>query len=202
MDGAWSHEVRIRLHIRSFRPCARQAQLGTRANDFWDRKGLSRRFGTTSWRAPKSYFMVGTRNNAFSFFLAEHKARLANKLHVSLNNLKIMTFNISSSFLHRPNMGRGRQIIDAHPKMHITVRRRMESRLKYKPKAIWTPNTEIYLHWPSNVKSDLSDLHSFIYNWMALPLGSCVLHSFIPPDCQVLYMPHHWTFLFFGGAFG
>lgn len=42
-------------------------------------------------------------------------------------------------------MGRGRQIVDPHPKFHTTVKTRMESQLKYKPNAKWTPNSEVYV---------------------------------------------------------
>ena len=44
-----------------------------------------------------------------------------------------------------PNLGRGRKIIDPNPTMHITVKKRIESRLKYKPKAQWTRNSEVYV---------------------------------------------------------
>ena len=35
--------------------------------------------------------------------------------------------------------------MDPHPTMHITVKKRVESQLKYKPKAQWTPNSEVYV---------------------------------------------------------
>ncbi|KAF8799361.1 hypothetical protein BYT27DRAFT_7120961 [Phlegmacium glaucopus] len=46
---------------------------------------------------------------------------------------------------YMPNLGSGRQILDPHPMMHNTVKERIESQLKYKPKAKWTPNSEVYV---------------------------------------------------------
>ncbi|KAF9560892.1 hypothetical protein CPC08DRAFT_459719 [Agrocybe pediades] len=44
------------------------------------------------------------------------------------------------------NLGRGRNIMDPQPNFHATVRRRMQSPLKYTPKAKWTFGTESYVH--------------------------------------------------------
>ncbi|KAG5735872.1 hypothetical protein E4T56_gene3851 [Termitomyces sp. T112] len=45
------------------------------------------------------------------------------------------------------NLGRGRKIKDANPNFHETVKLRMDdTRLKYKPKAIWTAGSENYVH--------------------------------------------------------
>jgi len=46
---------------------------------------------------------------------------------------------------YTPNLGRGRQIVDPHPNMHITVKKRIESQLKYTPKAKWISNSEVYV---------------------------------------------------------
>ncbi|KAI0712063.1 hypothetical protein C8Q76DRAFT_733337 [Earliella scabrosa] len=44
------------------------------------------------------------------------------------------------------HLGRGRQIYDAKPKFHVTVKQRMEDPdLKYKPRAQYTPGTETYV---------------------------------------------------------
>ena len=50
-------------------------------------------------------------------------------------------------FFGSPNFGRARKIVDVdpHPTMHITVKKRMESKLKYKPKAKWAPGSEVYV---------------------------------------------------------
>ncbi|GBE84989.1 hypothetical protein SCP_0701740 [Sparassis crispa] len=44
------------------------------------------------------------------------------------------------------NLGRGRKIYEKIPLFHVTVKERMEDKtLKYTPKAIWTPGTEVYV---------------------------------------------------------
>jgi len=44
------------------------------------------------------------------------------------------------------NLGRGRQIRDAQPNFHNSVRQRMAAEeLRYKPRAKWTPGTERYV---------------------------------------------------------
>jgi len=53
----------------------------------------------------------------------------------------------SSSFaLRSRHMGKGRNIVDPHPNFHVTVQKRMQSDLNYKPKAVWTEGTEVYVH--------------------------------------------------------
>jgi hypothetical protein len=43
------------------------------------------------------------------------------------------------------NFGRGREITGGPPNFHITVKKRMESSLKYTPRARWTQGTEVYV---------------------------------------------------------
>jgi len=44
------------------------------------------------------------------------------------------------------HLDKGRAIADAQPKFHVTVKERMANTLlKYKPKAQWTPGTEVYV---------------------------------------------------------
>lgn len=57
-----------------------------------------------------------------------------------------LTLRSSSFALCSCHMGRGRNIVDPHPNFHVTVQKRMKSALNYKPKADWTPGTEVYVH--------------------------------------------------------
>ncbi|KAJ7464704.1 hypothetical protein B0H11DRAFT_72259 [Mycena galericulata] len=44
------------------------------------------------------------------------------------------------------HLGKGRPVVDAHPKFHTTVKERMaNAALKYKPKAKWVPGSEVYV---------------------------------------------------------
>ncbi|KAF9465244.1 hypothetical protein BDZ94DRAFT_1234674 [Collybia nuda] len=43
------------------------------------------------------------------------------------------------------HLGKGREIQDSHPLFHATVKRRMESSLKYSPRALWTKGSEVYV---------------------------------------------------------
>ncbi|TFK34711.1 hypothetical protein BDQ12DRAFT_726579 [Crucibulum laeve] len=44
-----------------------------------------------------------------------------------------------------PNFGRGRTIQDPNPNFHISVKERIESNLKYAPRAKWAKGTEVYV---------------------------------------------------------
>jgi len=43
------------------------------------------------------------------------------------------------------HLGRGRKIVDAKPNFHASVQKRIDSPLKYTPKAKWKAGTEVYL---------------------------------------------------------
>jgi hypothetical protein len=48
--------------------------------------------------------------------------------------------------INRLHLGRGRNIPDLHPNFHESVKERMESKeLNYKPRATWTPKSEVYV---------------------------------------------------------
>ncbi|KAF6763265.1 hypothetical protein DFP72DRAFT_875217 [Ephemerocybe angulata] len=47
---------------------------------------------------------------------------------------------------HRINRGKGRKILDAQPKLHVSVKKRMRSPLNYQPKARWTHGSEVYVY--------------------------------------------------------
>ena len=57
-----------------------------------------------------------------------------------------LNLRASSFALRSCHMGRGRSIVDPHPKFHVTVQKRMKSALNYKPKAVWMAGTEVYVH--------------------------------------------------------
>jgi uncharacterized protein (DUF2235 family) len=44
------------------------------------------------------------------------------------------------------HLGRGRKIVDPQPNFHATVMTRMQSPLKYTPKAKWKAGTQVYVH--------------------------------------------------------
>lgn len=44
------------------------------------------------------------------------------------------------------HLGRGRKIVDEKPKFHVTVMRRMQSPLKYTPKAQWKADSQVFVH--------------------------------------------------------
>ncbi|KAJ7601160.1 hypothetical protein C8J56DRAFT_912301 [Mycena floridula] len=47
---------------------------------------------------------------------------------------------------YKPNLGRGRAILDPHPNFHTSVKDRMDTAaLAYKPKATWTSGSEVYV---------------------------------------------------------
>lgn len=45
----------------------------------------------------------------------------------------------------RWHLGRGRKIVDENPVLHKSVKTRMESNLKYKPRAEWNGGSERYV---------------------------------------------------------
>lgn len=44
------------------------------------------------------------------------------------------------------HLGRGRKIVDPQPNFHATVMKRMQSPLRYTPKARWKAGTQVYVH--------------------------------------------------------
>ncbi|KAJ2923950.1 hypothetical protein H1R20_g13152, partial [Candolleomyces eurysporus] len=47
---------------------------------------------------------------------------------------------------HGVNAGKGRKIPHHTPKLHVSVKKRMRSPLNYRPKARWTPGSEVYVY--------------------------------------------------------